>query len=441
MRIADPVHFIGISGIGMSALARILLLRGYRVSGSSDHSGALVDQLIGEGARVAIGHVGANLGEAATVVVSSAIAQTNPELLEARARGLEIVRRGDFLAQLFNEKRGIAVAGTNGKTTTTAMIATVLEAAGLDPTITLGGERCDTGQNARIGNGAWFLTESDESDGSFLALRPCIAVVTNIENDHVSSDDELLGMITAFERFLASVPADGLALVGIDEPHAAALAGSKRAARTLSFGFSDGADVRASDIAHADFGTTFRVTVAGEVLGDFRLPVPGAINVLDSLPAIAIAHELKVPVAVTARALAAFGGVRRRFEWIAREPRMWVVDDYAHHPTAVIQTISAARANFSGPIVVAFQPHRYSRSQYLGSAFAAALSAADRVVLTDIYAASESPIPGIDTHSAIGEPLLVLGCRAEYVSSVDDLPDYLVSNVPEGALVLMLGAG
>ena len=437
---AGAVHFVGISGIGMSALARILLQRGHAVSGSTDRRNSVVDALEKEGARVAIGHARENIGSASLLVISTAIAPENPELVAAREAGIEIVHRGALLARLMADRRGIAIAGTHGKTTTTAMLARVLEAGGLDPTYVVGGERVDTHANAREGRGAWLVAEADESDLSFLDLRPEIAVVTNIENDHIASDAELPRMIAAFEEFLSSVPPHGLSLIGIDEPRAAALVERKRESRTQTFGFDASADIRATDITYADFGSTFVVYAGTERLGEIALAVPGAINILDALPSVAIARELGVPFATIAEALAGFRGVRRRFEILSRSPRMTVVDDYAHHPTAVEATIAAARANFSGPIVAVFQPHRYTRTHYLAGGFARALRGADRVVLTDIYAASETPIPGVDATS-IGGPLAALGANVAYVADVRDLPAYLEANAPSGALVLHLGAG
>jgi len=434
------VHFIGISGIGMSALARILLQRGYRVSGSSDRSTALTEELHAEGARVAIGHAPGNLGDAETVVVSTAIGAGNPELVEARARGLTVLHRGALLAELMHERRGIAVAGTHGKTTTTAMIACVLEAAGLDPTVVVGGERVDTGSNARAGAGEWFVSEADESDLSFLDLRPELAVVTNIENDHVDSDAEFARMCDAFERFAAGTLPGGCVYVGIDEPHAAALAASTRRARTRTFGFDARADVRAGGARFANGGSRFAVLLDGTPAGEIALGVPGTINVLDALPAVAIGLDLGVPFATIAAALGAFRGVRRRFEVVARDARMTVVDDYAHHPTAVAATIAAAREGFAGPLVVALQPHRYTRTRYLAGDFARALRGADHVVLTDVYAASEEPLPGVGAAS-IGEPLAALGGDVAYVPDVAALPAYLLAHAPPGALVLLLGAG
>jgi UDP-N-acetylmuramate--alanine ligase len=423
----------------MSGLARILLQRGHSVSGSSDRANALTERLMLEGATIFIGHAAANLGSARTIVVSSAIGAGNPEVMAARERGLDIVKRGALLAYLMHDRRGIAVAGTHGKTTTTAMLGCVLEAGGVDPTVVVGGERVDTGSNAHDGKGAWFLSEADESDGSFLDLQPEIAVVTNIENDHVSSDAEFALMIAAFETFLAKLPPHGLALVGIDEPRAAQLARIERAARTRTYGFG-AADVRATQTVYAGFGSRSTIVADGVSVGELRLAVPGAINVLDALPAVAIGLELGIPFETIAAALAAFRGVRRRFEVLMRSPRMIVVDDYAHHPTAVSATIAAARADFGEAIVVAFQPHRYSRTMYLAADFARALQGVHLVVLTDVYAASEAPLDGVDS-SSIGVPLLALGAAVEYVRTVEELPAYLLARAPEGALVLFLGAG
>jgi len=440
VRLSSAVHFVGISGIGMSALARILLSRGFRVSGSSDRATPLTAKLAEEGATISIGHVAKNLGAAHTVVVSSAIAEDNPEVRAAREANLDILRRGALLAHLMAERRGIAIAGTHGKTTATAMVATVLEAGGLDPTVVVGGERGDANGNARDGGGEWFVAESDESDGSFLDLRPEIAVVTNVENDHVTSDADFVRMADTFGTFLDQVAPHGLALVGVDSPHSEALARRSRAARTSTFGFAEGASLRARDVRHANFGSRSTVVLEGNPLGALSLAVPGEINIQDALPAVAIGLELGLSFETVAAALAAFRGVHRRFEILSRTPRMTIVDDYAHHPTAVGATIAAARSGFSGPIVAVFQPHRYSRTAYLAADFARALQGADRVVLTDVYAASEAPIDGA-TSASIGEPLRALGTDVAYVGDVAALPAHLLAHAPDGALVLFLGAG
>ncbi len=437
---ASAVHFVGISGIGMSALARILLQRGYRVSGSSDRATGLTERLAAEGARISLGHAAHHVDGAATVVVSTAIDDDNLELRAARERGLTVIHRGTLLARLMAERRGIAVAGTHGKTTATAMIATVLEAGGLDPTVVVGGERTDTNSNARDGAGAWFVAEADESDGSFLDIHPEIAVITNVENDHVASDAGVADLVAAFETFARNVAPSGLVLFGSDEPTAAALARHRYAARALTFGFAAAPDVHVTRVAYGGFGSRFSVASRREPWGDITLRLPGAINVFNALPAIAIGRELGISFATIADALAEFSGVHRRFEILACTPRMTVIDDYAHHPTAVAATLEAARAGFAGPIVAVFQPHRYTRTAYLGEDFARALCAADSVVLTDIYGASEKPLPGVD-RTTIGAPLIALGADVAYVPDVADVPVYVLAHAPRGALVLMLGAG
>ena len=422
----------------MSALARLLRARGLPVSGCSDRITELTERLTLEGIPVDIGHSADHLSDAGTVVVSSAIASDNPELVEAQRRGLHVVRRGSLLATLMSGASGIAVAGTHGKTTTTAMLGTILERAGFDPTVVVGGE-IPSGSNARNGNGEWFVAESDESDGSFLELRPRIAVVTNVENDHVTCDAGLRELIASFERFMDCIGSDGTVAIGVDEPRAAQLA-MRRKNGAMTFGFAPNSNVRATAVCYDGFGSTFDVLVDGARAGAIALRVPGAINVQNALGALCAALAAGVPFAAAAEALAQFRGVRRRFEVLARSQRMTVVDDYAHHPTAVEATIAAARAGWDGDIVVAFQPHRFTRTQYLAREFALSLRGADHVVLTPIYAASESPLPGVDATS-IGEPLRGMGTEVSYVDAVDDVPDALLSLSASGALALLLGAG
>jgi UDP-N-acetylmuramate--alanine ligase len=435
-----PVHFVGISGIGMSALARVLHGRGVAVSGCSDRRTELTDSLVREGIAVAVGHSAVHVRGAKTVIVSSAIAADNPEVTAAQQTGVTLWRRGALLAALMADAHGIAVAGTHGKTTTTAMLGAMLTAAGWDPTVVVGGELADGATNARNGRGPWFVAESDESDGSFLELRPRVAIVTNIENDHVTSQAELGALVASFDAFLGRVEKGGSAIVGIDEPRSAELAARSRASRTVTFGFAGAAQVRAEEVRYARFGSTFAVVRGRERLGTVGLGVPGAINVQNALGAIAAALELGTPFAGASDALARFRGVRRRFDVLLRSERMTVVDDYAHHPTAVEATIAAARADWDGPVVVAFQPHRYTRTRYLAGDFTLALRGADYVVLTGIYGASETPIPGVDSR-LIGEPLRARGTDVAYVERVEDLADYLLEVVPRGALVLLLGAG
>ncbi|MDP9110679.1 MAG: UDP-N-acetylmuramate--L-alanine ligase [Candidatus Eremiobacteraeota bacterium] len=434
------VHFVGIGGIGMSAMARILLARGERVSGSDSATSPLIERLRSEGAVITVGHAAANTDHAASLVVSSAIDMQNPEYLAAQERGIPIFSRGQMLARLMEEQRGIAICGTHGKTTTTAMTACVLRGGGIDASLVLGGIAIDTGTNAHQGSAPWFLTEADESDGSFALLDPAIAVLGNIENDHLESDAELPKLVASFEGFLERLPADGLAIVGIDNPNTASLAARKRQAHTLTFGFSEAADVRPRNVTYVNLGSDFEVFEGQENLGSVHLRVPGRINVENAVAAVCVGRALQIPFARIAEALHDFSGVRRRFDIVARSERLTVVDDYAHHPTAIRATIDAAKQYHRGPIVVAFQPHRYSRTAYLARDFADALQGADCIYLTPIYAASEKPIDGISERS-IGEPLARLNPNVRYVPAVEDLPELLLRDAPAGALILFLGAG
>ena len=437
---AKTWHFVGIGGIGMSAIARILLARGQSVSGSDVKETPLIARLREEGADVHIGHDSANIDRAHTVVVSSAIDRVNPEYVAAQRRTIPILHRGEMLAELLRNRSGIAICGTHGKTTTTAMIASVLRAGGVDASLVLGGIDGAIGTNAHDGREPWFVTEADESDGSFALLDPKIAIVNNIENDHLQSDDELPQLVRAFEEFLRKLPEDGCAIVGVDDPLAASLVGRERQARTVTFGFGPRAGVRAGNVRAQGLGSSFDAIADDVCLGTVELNVPGTINVQNALAAIAATREIGVPFVRIAEGLNAFRGVRRRFDILVRTDRMVLVDDYAHHPTAVRATIAAARQYHRGPIVVAFQPHRYSRTAYLAREFADALKGADRVYLAPVYAASEPPIPGVSERS-IGEPLAAAGSNVTYVTRVDELEDRLLAEAPRGSLVLMLGAG
>jgi len=433
-------HFVGIGGIGMSAIARILLARGERVSGSDVKETPLILRLREEGASVAIGHDAKNVADAATLVVSSAIDRKNPELVAAQRAGIPVLHRGELLARLVRERSGVAICGTHGKTTTTAMTHAVLRDGGVDASLVLGGIDGAIGTNAHDGTSPWFVTEADESDGSFALLDPTVAVLTNIENDHLKSDDDLPHLVSSFEEFLEKLPEDGLAVVGIDNALSGSLATSKRRARTVTFGLAPFAEIHAANVRYPDLGATFDAIAGGACLGTVELQVPGAINVQNALAAIAVARHLEVPFPRIAAGLNAFRGVRRRFDILARDARMVVVDDYAHHPTAVRATIAAARGYHRGPIVAAFQPHRYSRTQHLARDFASALLGADAVYLAPVYAASEAPIRGISERS-IGEPLAAAGGHVFYVADVEELEPRIYGEAPHGALVLMLGAG
>ncbi|HEX3462780.1 MAG TPA: UDP-N-acetylmuramate--L-alanine ligase [Candidatus Elarobacter sp.] len=436
----EAYHLVGVGGIGMSAIARLLLARGATVSGSDVKRTPLIDELETEGVRVAIGQRAENLGDARTVVVSSAIAHDNPEFTAAIERKLDVITRGAMLAELAKGHKLVAVAGTHGKTTTTAMLATIFETAGLDPTIAVGGIRVDTGSNARAGKGPWFVTESDESDGSFLYLNPTIAVVNNVENDHIASDAELLRLLEQFVVFVNKTPANGRVIIGNDN-RGSKVVGRQATASTTSFATRDhDADLTATDIVYENLGSRFTVCDRGTALGEITLNVPGEINVLNALAAIAAARAAGIRFDDIARAFAAFHGVQRRFEIVGRGA-LTIVDDYAHHPTAIAQTIAAARTFADGrPLIVAFQPHRYTRTQYLKDDFATALHGADRVILAPIYAASEEPIDGV-TERSIGAPLAASGTPVAYVADVEELIEEIPRTAPDDALVLMLGAG
>jgi UDP-N-acetylmuramate--alanine ligase len=424
----------------MSAIARVLLERGQTVSGSDSAPSPLLDRLSHEGVDVAIGHAADNVRDASIVVVSSAIDRNNPEFAAARRAGTTVLHRGEMLARLMQGRRGIAICGTHGKTTTTAMTHAVLRAGGIDAGLILGGIDGTLNTNAHDGTSPWFVTEADESDGSFALLEPDVAVVMNVENDHLASDDELPALVRAFAEFLGKLPDRGAAIVGTDNAHSASLASQDLPVPVTRFGFGAQADVRAANLRFDRLGSQFDVIAGGACLGTAELPVPGAMNVQNALGAIAVARLLEVPFARVAEALRGFRSVRRRFDVLADVERMIVVDDYAHHPTAVAATIAAARGYHRGPLFVAFQPHRYSRTAFLAAQFAQALAGADRVYLTPVYAASEPAIPGVSERS-IGKPLEAAGAAVRYVSRVDALEDVLLDEAPAGTMVLLLGAG
>jgi UDP-N-acetylmuramate--alanine ligase len=433
-------HFVGVGGIGMSAIARILIARGEAVSGSDVRDTPLIEQLRGEGVRVTVGHDASNVAGAHTVVVSSAIDRRNPEYVAAQRAGTPLFHRGEMLARVMDGRRGIAVCGTHGKTTTTAMTHAALRLCGIDASLVLGGIDGLLATNAHDGSSPWFVTEADESDGSFALLAPSVAILTNIENDHLNSDDELPALVRAFEAFLEKLPEGGVAIVGIDNVLSASLGTNGRRAKTITYGIGPRADLRAENLHFDGLGASFDAVADDEKLGTVELTVPGAINVQNALAAIAVSRELGIPFARIAQALSEFRGVRRRFDILARSERLVVVDDYAHHPTAVRATIAAARQYHNGPLYVAFQPHRYTRTAFLARDFADSLRGADRVYLAPVYAASEPAIPGVSERS-IGEPLAATGARVDYVARVEDLEDRILDEAPFGAMVLMLGAG
>jgi len=439
------VHFIGVGGSGMSPLAEILLRQGTRVTGSDLHASAVTKHLVSLGLEFHEGHDAAHVGDADAVVRSSAVKLTNPEVQEAERRGIPVILRGQLLADLMATRRGVAIAGAHGKTTTTAMTGLVLTEAGIDPTVVIGGRFAQFGSHARIGRSEFLVAEADESDRSFLLLKPQVAVVTNIDEEHLESYRDFDGLVEAFGRFAESVPADGVAVLCTDDQHLRRLSGTI-AARVMSYGADDrSATIGALDVRDEGFG--MRATVVRrhegheELLGEIALQVPGRHNVLNALAATGVALELGAPFPVVARALAEFRGAERRFERKGDVRGITVVDDYGHHPTEVAAVLRAARATGPKRLVCVFQPHRYSRTARLLERFGPALSLADEILLTDIYPAGEDPIPGATIEALTARVEQAAPGRVLLVKALADVPAQVARIAQPGDLVITLGAG
>ncbi len=435
------LHFTGIGGIGMSGIAEVLLNLGYEISGSDAKLSPITDRLAGMGARVYEGHDAANVAGARALVVSSAIDEQNPELQEARRLQIPVIPRGELLAELMRLKYGVAVAGSHGKTTTTSMVATILNHAGLDPTVVVGG-RVGTmgGANARVGRSDVLVVEADESDRSFLKLAPILAIVTNIDREHLDCYSSLDDIRAAFIEFVNKVPFYGAAILCLDDPNVQSVIPEIRR-RTITYGTSAQADIEALDISCGHFASDFGVRYRGTDLGRFYLRVPGRHNVLNALAAIAVGMELEVKPESIGEALADFSGVDRRFQVRGRERGVTVVDDYGHHPTEIRVTLDGARLCGFRRIHVLFQPHRYSRTYHLMDEFAGAFHQADSVFVLDIYAASEKPIEGVSAEALV-ERVRSFGHRSvEYAGTIERGVEGLLAVAREGDLVLTLGAG
>jgi len=437
------VHFVGIGGIGMSGIAEVLSNLAFRVSGSDQKKSEVTAHLEELGVVVTEGHNAENVGDAHVVVRSTAVRDDNPEILEARRRSIPVIPRAEMLAELMRMKpHTVAVAGSHGKTTTTSMVATVLGIAGLDPTFVIGGIVRTYRANARLGKSDLMVVEADESDRSFLMLTPTIAVVTNIDREHMDYYHDMDDVRRCFADFVNKVPFYGAAILCLDDPHVQAVI-PKVERRRITYGLSAQADVSAHEITYdQSFGSSFSVWRGVEVLGSVNLRVPGKHNVYNSLAAIAVGLELDVPFAKIAQALGEFSGADRRFQFKGDEAGVTVVDDYGHHPTEIKATLSAARIGAPNRrIVVLFQPHRYTRTQDLMDEFASAFNNADILLVTDIYAASETPIDGINAE-VLTERIKSYGHKnAEYVGAVENAAEILRANVREGDLVITLGAG
>jgi UDP-N-acetylmuramate--alanine ligase len=442
-----PVHFVGIGGIGMSAIAEIMLRIGYQVQGSDVRASANTERLEKLGARVFIGHDGAHVAGASALVFTSAVKDDNPELAAARQRRIPLVRRAEMLAELMRLQYSVAVGGTHGKTTTTSMVAAILDAAGFDPTVVNGGIINAYGANAKVGEGEWIVVEADESDGTFLRLRPTVAVVTNIDPEHLDHYQTFEAVKRAFQYFVESIPFYGFAVVCIDDPDVQEMAARVENRRLMTYGTNPQAEIRGMNIGIGADGSTFDVLISSPdgagttLLGDITLPMAGQHNVQNALAAIAIGRELGAPEKAIRKGLAGFGGVRRRFTFTGEARGVRVVDDYGHHPVEIASVLKAARAVTQGRVIAVVQPHRFTRLRDLYQDFCRCFNDADTVIIADVYPAGETPIEGVN------RDMLVMGLRRHghrRVLALDtpaDLPALVADEAKAGDLVVCLGAG
>ena len=439
------IHFVGIGGIGMSGIAEVMHQLGYKVQGSDVADSYVVEKLRKAGISVAIGHSTDNLGDAAVVVCSSAIKDNNPEIVAAAERRLPRVKRAEMLAELMRMQKTVAVAGTHGKTTTTSMIAALLDGGGIDPTVINGGIINRYGSNARLGKSDWWVIEADESDGSFLRLDGSIAVVTNIDPEHLEHYGDFDAVKNAFVEFIENVPFYGLAVLCVDHPEVQNIIGRIRDRRIVTYGFSALADVRADNVTPVPGGSRFDAVILDKD-GERRavpihVPIPGKHNVQNALAAIAVALELGVSDEDIKAAFEKFEGVKRRFTKVGEADGAIIIDDYAHHPTEVRAVLAAAREGANGRVIAVMQPHRYTRLQALMDEFTNAFNDADVVFVTPVYPAGEEPIDGVDS-AALAEGLRAHGHRmVRAVGSLKELSRDLRDLAAEGDMVICMGAG
>ncbi len=442
-----PIHFVGIGGIGMSGIAEVLNTLGYTVQGSDMAESANVLRLRRKGIDVKIGHDGANIGDAEVVVVSSAIRRDNPELVAAREQLLPVVRRAEMLAELMRFKQAIAVGGTHGKTTTTSMVAALLDAGGFDPTVINGGIINAYGTNARMGEGEWMVVEADESDGTFVKLPADIAIVTNIDPEHLDHYGDFDGVRQAFRQFIDNVPFYGFAVMCLDHPEVQALVGQIEDRRIVTYGTNPQSDFRYSKVLMEGGKSHFAITIRDRregtetVLEDMVLPMPGLHNVANATAAIALAVQLGIDPQSVRDGLAAFSGVKRRFTHTGRWNDVDIFDDYGHHPVEIKAVLHAAREASSGNVIAVVQPHRYTRLQSLFDDFCACFNDADSVIVAPVFAAGEQPIAGFDRDTLISG-LKARGHRSVYaLDNPDDLAPLVSTLAKSGDYVLCLGAG
>jgi UDP-N-acetylmuramate--alanine ligase len=434
------LHFVGIGGIGMSGIAELLLNLGYQVSGSDLRPGPVLDRLKSLGGTIQIGHRPENVHDTNVVVISSAVRSDNVEVVEAKRLQIPVIPRAEMLAELMRLKYGVAVAGAHGKTSTTSMIATVLVSGGFDPTAVIGGRLNAFGSNAKLGKGDFLVAEADESDGSFLKLSPTIAVVTNIDKEHLDFYSGLDAIQSAFAVFVNKVPFYGAAILCLDDANVQAII-PQIERRIITYGTSSQADIVASHIEFHDFGSSCQIRHHGQLLGTLQLQVPGRHGILNALAAVATALELEIPFEKIALALASFQNADRRFQIRGKKGDILVVDDYGHHPTEVIATLSAARNACDRRIVAVFQPHRYSRTQALTEEFSRAFYHADALLVLPIYAAGEDIIPGVTAENLV-EKIKQFGHRdVRYTPGLEAALQTLKEKLQDGDLLLTLGAG
>ena len=440
------IHFVGIGGIGMSGIAEVMHILGYKVQGSDVAEGYVVDGLRELGIPIAIGHSPDNLGDAAVVVISTAIRKSNAEVAAAYERRIPVVRRAEMLAELMRLKLTVAVAGTHGKTTTTSMVAAMLDAGGIDPTVINGGIINAYGSNARLGSSDWMVVEADESDGSFLRLDGTIAVVTNIDPEHLDHYGGFEQVKDAFVAFIENVPFYGAALLCVDHPEVQSIMPRLRDRRIVTYGFAAQADIRADNVTPVPGGNRFDVSLrdrAGEVrtIAGIELPMPGRHNVQNALAAIGVAAELGIPDAVIQRGFAKFHGVKRRFTKVGEVDGVTIIDDYGHHPVEIAAVLSAAREGAQGRVIAVVQPHRYTRLHDLMADFQGAFNDADIVLVAPVYAAGEDPIEGV-SNIALVEGMKQRGhLGAHAVTDADDVCRQLTHLAAPGDMVICLGAG
>ncbi len=439
-RRVQNIHFVGIGGIGMSGIAEVLINLGYHVTGSDISTTDITQRLAGLGARICVGHRASNLDQADVVVTSTAVKATNPEVLEAHRRGTPVIPRAEMLAELLKMKLSIAVSGSHGKTTTTSMIATVLADGGLDPTMVIGGKLASIGSNAKIGDGEVIVAEADESDGSFLKLSPSLAVITNIDLEHLDFYQDIEAIREAFLKFANIVPFYGATVACSDDANVKAIIPAIKR-RCITYGLSEGADYQARDIVQAGRGSLFSVFAGQSLLGKISINVPGLFNIYNSLAAIAVARELDMAFPAIRDGLQRFRGVQRRLELQGEIGGITVLDDYGHHPTEIKATLAAVKQAWGRRTVVVFQPHRYSRTKALFKEFLTAFADADTLLVTDIYAASEEEIPGVHA-SLLCQSLREQGKEnVVYLADFEDIVSYLVRHTQSEDVVVTLGAG